>query len=442
MYNHMSNTNRHKKKSKKQFGIFRKILLAAEILFGIFLVSALVILYVPNVKAAVINAIAGSSIGQNIISHLGKESYEQSVLDADFDESLIQTNDISYSDEEYTNFVIFGIDSRNSQFDDATRSDSILIVSMNNTTGNVNICSVYRDSYLEIQHNDGTTTYDKVNAAYSSGGATAALNTLNKNLDLDLTDYVVVNFAGVEKIIDELGGITVNLTDAEVAQINKHMKSTILNTGSAYSPVSSSGENITLNGTQATTYCRIRKAAFYDPDTGEKITDDYGRAARQRLVISKLVEKAKEASVTELTNIMQLIFDSNTEDSKIISTSFTFDELLEMLPVALNFEIDGSEGFPMELTTTYIGKVSYVVPKNLSDNVTLLHQFLFDEEDYVPTDTVVEISDSISLYTGIYGTSEATTYDDYVTDDDDMDTDTTSDDEDYDYDDDGVSDLY
>ncbi len=446
-------TKLKKAKQKKPYSKLRKLLLAAEILFTVFIVSILVVLYVPTVKAAVVKAVTGSQIGRSIISYFGQQSYDDSVYDADFDETLIKTNDnlnTKYTSEEYTNFVIFGIDSRTSQFDDSTLSDSILIVSMNNNTGEVNICSVYRDTFLEIQHNDGSTTYNKVNAAYSSGGAVAALSTLNTNLDLEITDYVVVNFAGVEKIIDELGGIEVNLTDGEVAQINKHMKSTILNTGSAYSPVSSSGENITLNGTQAVTYCRIRKTTFYDPDTGEAINDDYGRAARQRLVVAKLVEKAKKIGVSEIINIMELILDSNTEDSKIISTSFTLDELLEMVPVVFNFELSGSEGFPFDLTTKTINGGSYVIPADLESNVVSLHKYLYDDDDYQPTSTVSEISSYISSYTGIYASSSSTDDSDSSesdsgdSDSDETDSETVADTYtgDYDYDDGGISDLY
>lgn len=442
----------------------KKALLALEILFGAVLAAALIVLYVPAVKAAVVKGVASSSIGAKVISYLSRESYDSSVLDTDFDESQVTTNDLTGANitDEYINFVIFGIDARDSSFDEGTRTDSILIVSINTGSGEVKICSVYRDTYLQIQNTDGTTLYSKVNSAYATGGAVSALNTLNTNLDLNLTDYVVVNFSGVEKIIDELGGIEVNLTDAEVAQINKHMKTTIVNTGSAYSPVSSSGENITLNGTQAVTYCRIRKAAFYDPETGEKISDDYGRAARQRLVISQLIEKAQDAGISELINIANLIFESNTEDSQIIGTSFTLDEIIEMIPVVFDFELSGSEGFPAELTTTSIGGASCVVAMDLEDNVAALHEFLFDDEDYTPSSTVSEISSYISGYTGIYSYGEVS-YDE--TDDDDSSDDSSGSDEDsgsddsdssawatssgtilssddYDYDDGGISDLY
>lgn len=111
---------------------------------------------------------------------------------------------------------------------------------------------------------------------------------------MDIQDYVTVNFAGVAEIIDKLGGITVNLTDDELSQLNFHLLGTANAMGKYATPVKKSGKNIKLNGLQATTYCRIRKATFYDPDTGDRVSDDFGRAARQRSVMMKLVEKGKK----------------------------------------------------------------------------------------------------------------------------------------------------
>lgn len=393
---------KNKQQKLKTVSRLKKVLTVFEVIFAVCVILLGVVMFVPSVKGAIIEGLTKTAVGQNVIKLFGSKSYDNSVFDGSFDKDKVETNNLKYNySEEYTNFILFGIDSRTSQFDDSTNSDSIVIVSLHNTTGEVRMVSVYRDSFLRIYNTDGTYNYFKVNSAYSVGGAEGAINTLNKNLDLQLTDYVTVNFAGVAKIIDTLGGIKVNLTDDEVNQLNHHMKSTISTTGEYAEPISRSGKNIKLNGIQATTYCRIRKATFYDPDTGKAIRDDFGRAARQRSVIMKLVEKAKKASVSELQGMISTVLNTNTDKEKIISTSFSFDQIVGMLPIIFDFTLSGSEGFPLELTTGTIDGASYVIPKGLSANVTALHKYLYDEEDYEPTSTVNEIDRYITNYTGI-----------------------------------------
>jgi LCP family protein required for cell wall assembly len=411
-----------------------------EVIFGVGLLLCGIILFVPNVKAAVVREMATTTIGQKIISWFGSEAYEKGVFDSDFDNDKLMTNELKYNySEEYTNFVMYGVDSRNGEVD-SSNSDSILIVSIHNTTGEVKMVSVYRDTLLGIYDSDGNLSkYFKVNSAYAAGGPEAAINTLNKNLDLDITDYVTVNFAGVAEIIDSLGGIKVNLTDDEVAQLNHHLKSTISSTGQYASPVKSSGKNIKLNGIQATTYCRIRKATFYDPDTGEAISNDFGRAARQRLVIMKLVESAKKAGISELQDMVQTILNDDKEE-RIISTSFSFDEIINLIPVIFNFQLSGSQGFPSELTTGTISGASYVIPKGLSANVSELHEFLYGEENYQPTENVLSISNYVTGYTGInensagYNPTETGVVNDEET--------TKLENTNYDYDDKGKSEFY
>lgn len=394
--------NKSKAKQLKSLKIKKRVLIAIEAIVATLVIAAAVIVFVPSVRSYVITAVAKTPWGRDIIKSIGQEKFDKGVYDFEFDETQIQTNDMEYNySSEYTNFVLFGIDSRTAQFDGGTNSDSIVIVSIHNTTGEVRMVSVYRDTFLRIYKEDGTTYDNKINAAYSSGGAIGAINTLNKNLDLQITDYVTVNFSGVSKIIDTLGGIEVNLTDDELAQLNKHLKSTMSSMGVYDAGVKQSGKNIHLNGVQATTYCRIRKATFYDPDTGDVIKDDFGRAARQRLVIMKLVEKAKKANIEELSDMIDVVIGENTEEKKIIQTSFTMDEMIDLLPVIFKFSLEGSRGFPRKLTTGYIGQISYVFAKGLPRNVRLLHKFLYGEEDYQPTQTVQDIDYELRMQSGV-----------------------------------------
>ncbi|MBE5958881.1 MAG: hypothetical protein E7254_08500 [Lachnospiraceae bacterium] len=398
----MSNT---KSKAQRLKSIKRKriVLTIIESLFAALFIAVAVVAFVPSVRSQAAQKLAESSFGKKIIKMFAKEKFDNTIYDSEFDEAIIETNDMEYNySGEYTEFIMFGIDSRDSTFDAGTNSDSMVIVSVHNTTGEVNMVSLYRDSYLRIYKNDGSYYLDKLNSAYNVGGAAGAINTINKNLDLQLKDYVTVNFSGVAEIIDSLGGIEVNLTDEEVAQINKHLRSTLSSTGE-YSPkVTASGKNVHLNGLQATTYCRIRKTTFYDPENGSRVNDDFGRAARQRLVVMKLVDKAKKAGMTELQEMMNTVLKSSTDgQEQIIKTSFSMDEMVDMLPIIFKFSLGKSSGFPKKLTTKKIGTMDVVLPKGLSRNVKILHKFLYGEEEYVPTDAVEEISNDITYATGI-----------------------------------------
>lgn len=400
-------SSRRKTKSSEQqlktVKRLKRFVTTMEVIFGLLIVMMAVILFVPSVKTQVVKAMANTAIGQKIITWWGNNSYNESVRDLNFDDNSIKTNKLKYNySEEYTNFVLFGVDSREGEVD-ASNSDSILIVSVHNTTGEVKMVSVYRDTYLGIYGKDGTIyKYFKVNSAYAGGGPEAAINTLNMNLDLNITDYVTVNFSGVAEIIDTLGGIKVNLTDDELQQLNYHMSSTCSSIGVKPKYVKKSGKNIKLNGIQATTYCRIRKATFYDPKTGEEVRDDFGRAARQRSVMMKLVEKAKSASFSELQEMVSGVMNANTNKNKIISTSFTFKEIVNMIPIIFDFKLSGSQGFPSNLETGTISGTSYVMPKGLSDNVSELHEYLFGEKNYQPTSTVNTIGNQIQTDTGVY----------------------------------------
>lgn len=432
-------------KQLKKLKIFRRIMTTLEVIFGIIFISVAVVMFVPGVKTELVKAAATTSIGKKFISWMGSKAYADSVLDKNFNSKNLKTNKLKYNySQEYTNFVLFGVDSREGEVD-TSNSDSILIVSIHNTTKEVKVVSVYRDTMLGICDKTGTINqYFKVNSAYSYGGPEGAINTLNLNLDLDLKDYVTVNFGGVADIITKLGGITVNLTDDELAQLNHHLKSTISSTGQYAPQVAHSGKNIKLNGIQATTYCRIRKATFYDPKTGEPVSDDFGRAARQRSVMEKLVEKAKKAGVSELQRMVETVLNDKNAKGQIITTSFKFDEIVNLLPIIFDFKLSGSTGFPSTLQTGTFDRTSYVVASGLSNNVSKLHEYLYGEKNYVPTENVNSVDYAVTSKTGISensaGFNPTEKVDGTSTSKDGKQPETTE--SSFDYDDKGKSDFY
>ena len=288
------------------------------------------------------------------------------------------------SQDGYMNVAIFGDDRRPEDTGNA-RSDCIIIASINNDTKEVKLVSVYRDTLLNTEDD----TYDKANSAYAVGGAEAAVNMLNRNLDLDIQDYVSVNFLAVADVVDLLGGIDLDLTDEEVVHMNNYCVETSEITGKKYKKIEPEvAGTYHLNGVQAVSYSRIRYTEG----------GDFQRTSRQRLVIEKIAEKAKKADLSTINKIIDAVFPE-------ITTSFTSGEIVKMSTGLLQYSIGDNEGFPMDNETPdsipgYQG--SYVVPKGLEENVIKLHKFLFPDEDYTPTDTVKEISDHIKDVTGIY----------------------------------------
>lgn len=280
----------------------------------------------------------------------------------------------------YTNIAIFGLDSRPGTSYDSGLSDVVMIASIDNDTKEVRLVSVYRDSYLSV----GNGKYNKINAAYAKGGAKNAVQALNTNLDLNITDYVSVDWNALIETIDALGGVEIEVQDNEIQHINDYVDDTAdWVKGADRSHISSAGLQ-TLNGTQATAYARIRKTAG----------DDFMRAARQRIVLQAMMDKVKTASVGTLVSIVNEVVDE-------VSTSFTPAELISLASVAQKYTIAGTTGFPFQLTAGTFNGNDLVVPVELDKNVEQLHGYLFANEDYEVSDSVKKISDYIKESTGV-----------------------------------------
>lgn len=289
-------------------------------------------------------------------------------------EDIVVNKEAEEAGEGYTNVALFGIDSREGELEIGTRSDCIIVASLNNKTKEIRMVSVYRDTILDIE--DGQL--QKCNAAYSFGGPTQAINMLNKNLDLDIQDYATVDFAAIANAIDLLGGIEIDLKEEEIKPLNKFVKETARVADKEAHTVSKAGNQL-LDGVQATTYARIRSTAG----------GDFTRTERQRLVIEKIAEKAQQSDLATINQIIDELFPT-------IKTSFTATEILSYAKDFMKYKIGDSSGFPFDKTTdTISGLGSIVIPVNLESNVQELHKFLYDKEDYTPSSEVKSISSAI-----------------------------------------------
>lgn len=261
----------------------------------------------------------------------------------------------------YRNIALFGIDTRDDTYE-GSRSDCIMIASINHDTKEIKIVSVYRDTYLNIPGRG----LDKVNHAYAYGGPVLSMSTLNTNLDLDITEFATVNFTSTKDIINAIGGVTLTVTDAEAKSI----------------PRISSGGTYLLDGEQALAYGRIRK-----------IDNDYKRTERMRTVVMAVFEKAKTMSITELNKLANQLLPE-------IYTNISATEILALIPKIYSYSIVESQGWPYETRGITLGGVWYGPPVNLAKNVAELHKTLFGKTEYVPTETVQEISNNIINKTG------------------------------------------
>ena len=306
------------------------------------------------------------------------------IRETDLAEQDIVTNDQAPQMTGYTTYALFGLDhrSKNEKLN-TENSDTIIIASINNDTKAVKLVSVYRDTLLNVKDD----TYSKANSAYALGGPTQAVSMLNTNLDLNITDYVAIDFNALATVVDCLGGLDIPLSYAEIVHMNNYCVETSEETGKSYTPVElpdpkpEDEEAIVgtyhLNGVQATSYCRIRYTASLD----------MGRTERQRRVIQMIVDKAKKAGLSTIFDIMDQVFP-------MVTTSVSKTEILKMIPTVIGYSIDETTGFPTDYKFATV-KGSVIVATTLESNVLKVHQFLYGNTNYSPTQDVLNKSAQI-----------------------------------------------
>ena len=286
----------------------------------------------------------------------------------DYDLSLVDVDG-------YINILLLGVDSRDMSNLKGTRSDMIMIASINKETNDVKLTSVYRDTYLKL---GDTPTYDKITHACVYGGPEMTMKSLNQAMDLNITNYAIVNFKAVADLVDAIGGITVDVQQGEIYQLNKYTKATARNIGREnYNLVKEPGVQ-TLEGVQAVSYGRIRKG----------VGDDFKRTERMRIVVSKVFEKAKTMAFSDLKKIIDMMVPQ-------VKTNLKMNDILALGIRLPQYNISTGSGWPYKWSTGTINKVSYVFPVGLARNTTMLHQEVFGQMDYVPSATVNAISNEI-----------------------------------------------
>ena len=287
-------------------------------------------------------------------------------------------------EDTYRTIALFGLDSTIGELISGTRSDTIMIASINNTTKEVHLMSVYRDTYLNL----GNDTYNKCNAAYARGGAKQAINMLNMNLDLDITDFVAVGFKGVMDTVNAIGGIYIDVDSEELEHINNYQISIAENLKISYEPLTEAGYQL-VDGLQATAYCRIRQVG----------NNDFQRTERQREVLQAILDEAKDIDVKSLVKLAEDVFGD-------FYTSVDLEEIVSLLGDLGSYTLIDEGGFPtVEYRTgATLGKNvgSSVICTDLEAAVAEFHERIYVEKEYTVTDTVKEISETIAANTRPY----------------------------------------
>ena len=281
----------------------------------------------------------------------------------------------------YRNIAILGLDSRYDTYDPDYRTDCIMVASINKETNDVKLFSIYRDTYVQMEL-DGKTTFDKINHAYYNG-VENTLKTINENLDLNITEYVMADFTAIADLVDSVGGIEIDIDSEEINYINDYIKDVSSVVGRTSSNITKTGVQH-LDGIQAVSYCRIRYTSGLD----------YKRTERMREVLGKVVDKIKVSDLITINNLLDTILPK-------IRTNITQSEIKKLIPMALSLKLTDSFGWPYTTTGVWMRGDFYGPATTLESNVKKLHEEVYGQEDYVVPENIVEISNKIVEETGV-----------------------------------------
>ena len=326
-----------------------------------------IVIIILIILVIIIGAVAGF-----VFSKLGKMKHE---------EINIENLSVNADMNDFRNIAILGLDSRYDTYDSDYRTDCIMIASINKKTNDIKLYSIYRDTYVRMEL-DGKQQLDKINHAYY-GGVENTIKTINENLDLNIEEYIMADFNAVVDLVNAVDGVEINITSDELQYINKYIEDVTKVTGERSLNVTSAGKQ-KLNGVQALAYSRIRYTNG----------GDYKRTERMRTVLLKAAEKIKKLNTYELNSVVNELLPE-------IRTTLSSMDILSLIPTLLNANLNDSFGWPYETEGVQMNGDFYGPPNTLESNVKKLHQEVYSQPDYEPSDLVKEISAEIIEATGV-----------------------------------------
>jgi LCP family protein required for cell wall assembly len=306
---------------------------------------------------AITTLVAGTAFGSTFYQLSKMETKEISKND---DNLGINTKKVQESkdDESITNIALFGVDRRDK--DEPARSDSIMILTIDEKHKKIKMSSIMRDTYVKVAGHGET----KINHAYAYGGPELAIKTLNENFDMNIRDYATVDFFNLEKIIDAVGGVNVDVKDDEISLINGYMDETSTIEKKSITKISNSGTQ-TLNGMQAVAYARIRYT------TG----GDFVRTERQRTILSGIFTKIQSLGAKEFPSVV----------SKLLPLTETSMNSMDIIKLgskvfSSNTRTLDQERFPLDdyCSNEMIDGVSYLIA-DMETTVVQLHKYIYED---------------------------------------------------------------
>lgn len=293
--------------------------------------------------------------------------------------------------------ALVGVDARGvegSELAESMNSDTIILCCIDHDKQEIRMVSIMRDTWMNMaKYTDEYYEFDKANSAYNRGGPESMLSMLNTNLDLALTDYVTVNFKALADAIDVLGGLDIEMTNAECVHANNYNREVSEAQGVEYEAIpydEDLGDDYSevrhVSGALATSYARIRYGGG----------DDAKRTSRQRIVINLMVQKLKQ-NPTKIPEILDKVMGN-------VSTSLTKNEILELGMHVVTYTMGTSYAYPFQLcygenVVNALGE-DVVIPVTLEFNVRELHEYLYPGLSYEPSAAVTEYSDYIARKSG------------------------------------------
>ena len=289
-------------------------------------------------------------------------------------------------DKDVSNIAVFGLDGRDDI--DGDRSDTIMLVTVNYKTGNVKATSLMRDLMVKIpEGKENSVSYEKVNAAYDYGGPELAIQTLNENLDLNISDYVSIDFKCLVDVVDALGGVEINIPNESVLHwTNQYIMDDNDKVGKSDPFLTQTGVQ-TVTGIQALSFCRERYS-----------DNDYMRTKRQREVFEKIAQKLFNSDIFTDLSLLGKVYP-------YVQTSLPLKDMTGYAKTFMSLNSKTFDGYRVPLDDyshgDMIDGVWYLVPDTLADNAIVLHKILYDNDSgYTPSDDLMKISDTIAGQTG------------------------------------------
>ena len=359
---------RNKQEDKKRFKNEKSNKHKKLKIFGVIIAIILIIVIILIVLAY---GYLNSKLGKLQVEHITNDLNELGISEAN------QESDMS----QYRNIAILGLDSRYDTYDPDYRTDCIMVASINKVTNEVQLYSIYRDTYVQMEL-DGETVFDKINHAYYNG-VENTLKTINENLDLNITEYVMADFTAIADLVDSVGGIDIDIDNEEIQFINDYIKDVTKVTGKEAENITKTGLNH-LNGVQAMSYCRIRYTTGLD----------YKRTERMREVLGKVAEKIKAMDLGQINNLLDDFLPK-------IKTNLTANDIKSLIPMALSLKVKDSFGWPYTTTGVWMRGDFYGPATTLESNVKRLHEEVYGQTNYVVPESIIEISNKIIEDTGV-----------------------------------------